>query len=72
MYKVLENKDKLYTTTGGLQTTLSKSCKYSIYWIKSGNVTLVADIKDYFQNPKAIGEGIVKLLNKGDIVLDLS
>lgn len=71
MYKVLDNKDKFYETTGGLSTVLSKTCEYSIYFVGNGHLLHVADIKDHFINPKAIGEGIVKLLNKGDIVLDL-
>ena len=71
MYKTIENKDKTYTTTGGLKTVLSKNCEYSIYWVKNGHVTLVADIRDHFLDPKGIGNGICRLLNEGKIVLDL-
>lgn len=72
MYKILDNKDKVYQSTGGMNMVVSKNCEYSIYWVKNGNVTLVLDIKDHFLNPKGIGEGICKLLNEGKVVLDLS
>lgn len=71
MYKCLNNKDKIYKSTGGLDMVVSKNCEYSVYWVKSGHITLVCDIKDHFQDPKNIGEGICKLLNQGNIVLNL-
>lgn len=72
MYKCLENSDKIYKSTGGMDMGISRTCEYSVYWVKNGNITLVADIKDHFQNPRSIGEGIARQLNKAEVVLDLN
>lgn len=71
MYKTINNKDKEYTTTGGMSTVLSKTCEYSIYFVGNGHILHVLDIKDHFVDPKNIGEGICHLLNNGKVVLNL-
>ncbi len=71
MYKTINNKDKEYTTTGGMSTSVSRPTEYSIYFVGGGHNLHVLDIKDHFINPKNIGEGICRELNKGNVVLDL-
>lgn len=70
MYKCLKNEDKVYETKFGT-AVVPKSCDYSVYWVKAGNKLHVLDVKDHLANPKSVGEGVCRLLNKGDIVLEL-
>lgn len=71
MYKCLNNKDQVYKSTGGMDMTVSSKTEYSVYWVKDGHKLHILDIRDYFQDPKGIGEGVCKSLNKGEVVLNL-
>lgn len=72
MYKVIRNKPVIHNIKSGADITVYPSTEYSIYWVKDEHKIHILDIKDHFQNPEGIGEGICKSLNKGDIILDLN
>lgn len=74
-YIVKKNSENTqYLSTGGLKVYVPKNTEYSIYFVdtKQNKELHVCDIKDHFINPKGIAEGIVELLNRGNIILDLS
>lgn len=59
MYKLVRNTDKIYKSTGGINTVVPKNTEFSVYH----NGQPIVDIKDHFVNSEGIGNAIVKLLN---------
>ena len=69
-YIVEQDKDKHYKSKGGADVYIPGN-GYNIVWKDNGDRRVVANIPDYYKNPQGIANGIIQLLNEGNIVLPL-
>lgn len=70
-YVVQKNTTKTYTSTGGMEMSVPPTTQYSVVAKNGENEQVIANVPDYFRNPKEIAEGIAASLNKGSIILPL-